>query len=236
MEHGRLFDRPGTSGERNVLKILKNLEHPIIFDCGANKGQYASLCLETLGENLKLHCFEPSKAAFKVLQDNIGGNNNVQLNNMAVSDKRQKLTLNYFGDGNLELASVLDCDYENWGISVSGSEQVEAVTIDEYCKENRLDEIDLLKLDVEGYDYQALLGAKKLIESNKIKMIQFEISKSAIDAKVFYKDFYLLLKERYSFYRILTWGFVELPVYSHEYELFFGSNYLAVNKLSEIIP
>ena len=56
--------------------------------------------------------------------------------------------------------------------------KAELITIDSILEDYSLDNIDFLKLDLEGFDYYALLGARKSIEKKKIKFLQFEITQS----------------------------------------------------------
>ena len=67
-------------------------------------------------------------------------------------------------------------------------------------------DIDLLKIDTEGNEFNVLKGAKKLFEFNKIKAIHFEFNQMNIVSKSSFKDFWDLLNENFIFYRILPRG------------------------------
>src|SRR4051794_21283392 len=60
---------------------------PVIFDVGANNGDYASAIRSVLGDRVKLHCFEPSPAAFSLLQRNLAPSENLVLLNFGLSDQ-----------------------------------------------------------------------------------------------------------------------------------------------------
>ena len=62
--------------------------------------------------------------------------------------------------------------------SNSKTKKISTTTIDKIFYEGNFDFIDLLKLDLEGFDYYALLGARKCIAQKKIRVIQFEITRS----------------------------------------------------------
>ena len=53
---------------------------------------------------------------------------------------------------------------------------VQCKTIDKVCKENNIHKIDLLKLDIQGSELDALCGADNLLKNGKIDLIYTEIS------------------------------------------------------------
>ena len=56
-----------------------------------------------------------------------------------------------------------------------------AVTIDAYCARQGIGRIDLLKLDVEGAEYQAMQGAEKMFSSKRIGCCAFEFGQTTFD-------------------------------------------------------
>lgn len=160
------------SGELTVLKLIKKLgANEVLFDVGANVGMYTKE-LVRLFPNAKIHSFEPSKDTFNTLRSNVA-ERNVRLNNMGISDKREKCIL-YSDKANSGLASLYDRQLDYFGIYLSNREEVELITLDEYCETNKIKSIDFLKMDIEGNEYKALIGASKLLESKNIKVIQIE--------------------------------------------------------------
>lgn len=71
-------------------------------------------------------------------------------------------------------------------------EVVEAVTIDQVCGEEGIDQIALLKIDTEGNELAGLQGAVESLP--QIRMIQFEYGGTAIDARIYLRDFFDLLE------------------------------------------
>jgi len=87
--------------------------------------------------------------------------------------------------------------------------------------------VDLLKIDVEGFELEVLKGAKNMIDQGKIRFIQFEFGGiNHVHKKVFLHNFFELLPQ-YNIYRILQRGLVKLS-YKPFYEVYLTSNYLAV--------
>ena len=60
---------------------------------------------------------------------------------------------------------------------------VQTQTLDNFCLSEKIENIDVLKIDTEGNDLNVLKGAKKLLSENKIKVIYTEISDTKIDFK-----------------------------------------------------
>ena len=49
------------------------------------------------------------------------------------------------------------------------------ITLDTYCEENKIKQIDILKIDVQGFEDKVLDGAQNLLKASKIKLIQLEL-------------------------------------------------------------
>jgi len=128
----------------------------IVFDVGANVGLYSLLASVFAGENGKVFSFEPLPENIYYLKKHIGLNNlkNVKVIEKAVSDKVSTVRFN-FGDNR-----------SSGHISNDGEIEVVTINLDEFIKEgNPLP--DLIKMDIEGAEYEALLGAKELLKSKK---------------------------------------------------------------------
>jgi hypothetical protein len=107
-------------------------------------------------------------------------------------------------------------------------ETVKINTLDQFCVENKIQHVNLLKLDVEGHELNVLRGAANMLSKGAIDFIQFEFSAANIDSRTFFKDFYTLLKDDYQLYRILQDGIWPIQNYSESLEVFKrATNYLA---------
>lgn len=58
----------------------------------------------------------------------------------------------------------------------SGTERVQAVCIDQFCKDHSITYIDLMKIDIQGHEYSALEGAERLIRSGHVGIIFLELN------------------------------------------------------------
>ncbi|XOV90871.1 MAG: FkbM family methyltransferase [Bacteroidota bacterium] len=219
-----------TNGELHVLQILKkNLrENPIIFDVGANVGEYIESVLKVF-QDVEVHAFEPLKNNIKQLSDKFGNTSNVIIIQKGLGDSKGKTTI-HFNPALGSMASVYKRKLAHHNVEITTQEEIEIETISNYCKENNLDQIDFLKLDIEGHELAALRGAKTLLIQNKIKYIQFEFGGTNIDSRTFFQDFWYLLSPNYKIYRILKNGLREIKSYNENNEIFGYINYFAALK------
>lgn len=181
-----------TSGEHSMFDALTRRCQPpyCIFDIGANKGQLVKLALETLsGKNLSMHSFEPGSEAFRFFSENLKGDRRIKLNNFGVGREKGKMVLHYNNPGS-ELASLTKRELDYFGIDFNQSESIEIDTIDNYCLANSIDKIHLLKIDIEGHELDALVGAKRMFSKNAIDIVTFEFGGCDIDTHSFFQNFW----------------------------------------------
>jgi hypothetical protein len=112
------------------------------------------------------------------------------------------------------------------GIEMVARETVKVSTLDAVADDLGLERIHFLKLDVEGFEFQCLRGAERLIGERRIDYIQFEFGGTNIDTRTYFRDFWYLLKD-YSISRILRDGLVRIEQYLEIEEMFQAQNYLA---------
>lgn len=222
---GAKFDE---SGELWIIKniLKKKNSYKIFFDVGANQGLYALAMHKIMGNQIQQYCFEPSQFTFKELTDKVGHIKSIKLFNVGFSDQDETLTLHYTDESD-GLSSI----YGNNPLTqFNKKEEIQLTTISSFCKANQIEEIDFLKVDVEGHEYKVLLGVTDMIKSRKIKMIQFEMGECNIVSRTFFRDFYELLHEDYDIYRVLPHGLRPIKSYNTIHEIFACINYLAILK------
>ena len=165
------------------IKYLQ--EGMVVFDVGAYTGQLTLLFSKFVGAAGQIHAFEASNVAFNRLKSicELAGCKNATLNHMAVAEKEGMVRLHVYDNEHLSWSSLTDRPLQKYGVSAKsvGVEEVMATTIDAYCEKNRISCIDLLKIDVEGAEYQVLLGARHMLEDKRILCCVFEFGQATFD-------------------------------------------------------
>jgi FkbM family methyltransferase len=215
----------GKSGELAALHRMKSAvpSADVVFDVGANVGEW-TLSAARSWPRASIHAFEPSAATFAMLQAATAGLR-VTCVRRAVSDRPGQVELHEV-PGLPGLSSLHARDLSTHGMEMTATEDVTAVTLDEYCADNGIAAVDVMKIDVEGHELAVLHGARRLLEDRRIKLIQFEFGGTNIDSRTYLRDFVDLLGTDYRIYRLLVDG-VEPLVYSEREEVFVTTNYLA---------
>lgn len=209
------------SGEANALSLLNLPERPIIFDVGANKGDYVQLLYKKF-PYAQIHAFEPVRRVYDELKKNAPSS--IKTYNIGFSNAKRVATI-HFNPAKLELSSLYERRLEHFNKSLSDSEEIMLSTISDFCRENNIKKIDFLKLDIEGHEFAALQGAKDI----DISAIQFEFGGANLDSRKNFQDFFYLLKD-YTIYRILYNSLLKIERYKEEDEVYLTTNYLAIKK------
>ncbi|NJN43191.1 MAG: FkbM family methyltransferase [Flammeovirgaceae bacterium] len=214
-----------SNGEARVLQKLLLSNPKIILDVGANVGQYAEMA-HSICAQAKIYSFEPVKATFEILSKKMSGNEQVMCIKKGLYKESRKVKINiYPGSEHSSFHDIKGVSYE-----VVQQEEIETTTGDQFMKEMDIEKVDLLKLDVEGAEMDALLGFSVALASQKIRLVQFEYGYINITSKVLLADYYDFF-EKYG-YRIgkIYPKSVEFKKYEHKHEDFIGPNFLAVHK------
>jgi len=222
------------SGERAVFRLLRRRCRPplVVFDVGSNQGQFLEVALDSLkGVEVTIHCFEPGHATFKMLTQGRRDEGRVVFNNAAVGRQAGEAILWYDQEGS-GIASLTRRDVAHFGIKMSESEPVRILTLDTYAAAQGIERIDLLKLDIEGHELDALAGAEGLLRRGAIGMVLFEFGGCNIDTRTFFRDFWWLLTEAgMRLYRLTPGGYLSpIPAYEEALEQFRTTNFVAVTE------
>lgn len=223
------YENSNSSGERNFLeKILKKMEAPVIFDVGANVGNYTKTILD-ISPKSKIYMFEPHPKTYAILLRNLSSQESIVSNNLAVGSETSILKLYDYKNQPSSHASLYKEVIEDIHYAQSESYDVQVVTLDDFTLENSIEHIDLLKIDVEGHELNVVKGASRLLLESRISVIQFEFNEMNAVSHNFIRDFMSILPN-FKFYRLLPNEFLPLTSYSPVMiEIFAYQNIIAVH-------
>ena len=196
-------------GDRMLMsKLLKKTGKQVVLDVGANVGNYAE---EVLNHNpeIELYAFEPHPKTFLTLQEK-AQKLGFKTINKGCADTIGKLKFyDYANNDGSEHATLLEGVFTDLYNNETTVHEVDVTTLDAFISEHKIEHVDLLNIDTEGFEYSVLSGCIESIKNNKISTIHFEFNSMNIISKVFMKDFIKILPQ-YSFYRVLPDGLLKI--------------------------
>lgn len=180
--------------EKETYNEIRNnlFDGAVFIDGGANIGFYSILSSKFVGLKGNVISFEPTSSCYKNLIRNIKINNikNIFTEKKAISNKNKKVLFK-INKSSEENAIIKKTNLNK--NNIKDTIQVQSISIDSYCKKKKIKKIDLIKLDIEGQELEAIKGAKKIIENNKNIKIIFELNiaqnkKGILRAKKIFKE------------------------------------------------
>jgi FkbM family methyltransferase len=159
----QVFKRYADRAERHLLD--RHLSPgSVVVDAGANIGIYSQFLARCVGAAGMVHSFEPDLENFARLRAAVAGLPNVRVNRLALSDKT--------GDSLLYLSKQLNVDHRAYPTEgeTRRSVPIRSIKLDDYFKPG--ERVDLIKMDIQGYELHALRGANRVLEDNSdIKLL-----------------------------------------------------------------
>ncbi len=211
-----------SNGEERTLRVLSQFPVSQVFDVGANQGSWVSVAKQIF-PNAKFTCFEPVPQVYSLLKAHEEPNRIVAINS-ALGSSNSVATFHHFEDGHA-LSSFYEFKDHKEKATVT---EVQVKRGDDFMAEQRIDRIDILKIDTEGHDLEVLKGFESALREHRIGAIQFEYGKINIVSRALLRDFYeLLIANSYVIGKIYPKRVV-FSDYRFEMEDFIGPNFLAV--------
>lgn len=165
--------------DETYCKYFNTNNELVIFDIGSDTGQSVER-FRKIFPNSIIHCFEPSFESFKILKNS--NYSNVILNNTGLSYKEHSAIFYEFINNN-EISSFNKISNKsqfppNLDTTNLIKSDKKMTSIDLYVEKTNLTNIDICKIDTQGFEVNVLKGATKTIKKNIIKFIEVEISAS----------------------------------------------------------
>ena len=177
--------------QKKILFLFRKLfkkKINIIFDVGAHHGETIDFYLNNFDVN-KIYSFEPSKRNYSDLIKHTNSKKNLQnekikIYNFGLGEKKETMLLNQAKESSSSTLNEVNFDSTYFKKKISiflpfmekknffSKEKVEIETLEDFIKKEKIECIDILKIDTEGYELNVLKGLNQTI--NKIKYIHFE--------------------------------------------------------------
>lgn len=225
-----------TNGEelflKNLIKGCNDKERTIVFDVGANIGSYTETVKNiatSKNVDLEVHLFEPTKSCFSVLKKLFNEENNIVLNNFGLSDQKGERTI-YYDFEKSGLASLYNRKLEAYSLALNNQEEIKLDTLNDYIISKKITHINLIKLDIEGHELNALIGMDRFLSADFIDYIQFEYGGANLDSHTNLMQIYELLELKgFKIAKIMPSG-LQIRNYSPYMDNFNNANYMAVSE------
>lgn len=207
--------------QKNIIKALKKekLKIEIFFDIGAHKGKYTDLLFEEYNIK-KAYLFEPQVKMYNFIKEKYKDNNFINVYNQGVSNKTENV-LFYINKHNLT-SSIKRLNPKNKYLNlksklfstnldgmIENNLNIKTIKLEEFFLENNILNIDLIKIDTEGHEYEVLAGLEGKIKFIKAFLIEFHddetylnYSSNKIENILLKNNFFLKKKIKFPF---TTW-------------------------------
>ena len=161
----RTFKAYADRAERQVLKSVLS-PGAVVVDAGANIGIYSQFLSHCVGSAGVVHSFEPSPENFKHLQSATRNCANVRLSLVGVGERSER--------SKLYISDQLNVDHRAY-LPEGNSRRIidiDIVALDDYFKPGQ--RVDLIKMDIQGYELHALRGATRVLTDNPAAKLLLE--------------------------------------------------------------
>ncbi len=158
----------------DVKRLAAVWKYPVttIFDVGASEGESALEALNKFPEARVLG-FEPHPSTFANLMTKVGRNPRFQGFNIALGTdigEVEMIEYDRFKANSLTPNNPHATRFDKHGRSI----RVQETTLDSFCSEHSIDNVDLLKTDVEGFDLVVLQGSSSMLQKRAVKFVLVE--------------------------------------------------------------
>ena len=205
---------------RNAAAWIARGREYAVIDAGANVGDWTSLFRKhTADRKGTIYALEPQPAAaarIRALHLEC-----CEVLELALGEHPGRAT--FHSGGPLDTTGSLFERRDTYGGGRTfNSFEVEVVRIDDLVQQRGIEQIDFLKMDLEGAEHQALKGAAQCLSSRRIRALSFEFGTSNVNARVFFRELYNLLADGgFDIFRVTPAGrLIPVSAYTEDYECF----------------
>lgn len=150
----------------------------IVLDLGSRNGWFID-CWRDWCPQAQVHAFEPDHPAAQSLIQRFANDQGVTINEVGVGESASTQTFNYFA-GSAVSSSFLEPNQALWKkIKYQTGElerrEIEVITLDDYVGSRLIDNVYLVKIDIQGYELKALRGSRAMLSHTDYVLVESAI-------------------------------------------------------------
>ena len=161
--------------EPEMIESIKAILRPgdTFIDLGGNEAYFSLIAARHIGPSGKVFCIEPQERLWPTIIQNASANriSNIIIVPYGVSDSKGQVEITLYPSLNSGASSIVT----TFRSSFYPRQQISLASLDALIEEYRIDVVDLIKIDIEGFEVNALRSASKALQSHKIKKLLIEI-------------------------------------------------------------
>jgi FkbM family methyltransferase len=166
----------GIDVAKDIANAFPSLRIEVVLDVGANVGQSAKRYVRCFSR-ARVYCLEPVQDTFRQLQENVRGNDRIHCVQAALGSVAGK------GEMVLkdrpEMFFLLDRSKDPLTNEDVVIEEVDVVTLDDFCADGNIRQVNYLKIDTEGRDLDVLRGGENMLNEHRVDFVELEAGMNA---------------------------------------------------------
>jgi FkbM family methyltransferase len=180
---------------RNIARHLPN--NPVVVEAGAHIGRDTWKMAQRWPSS-RIHAFEPVPSVYRQLKESTQKLPNVQTYPFALGTQEERRVMWISGgtqDGSSSLLEPKEHLIDHPQVSFDEKITVDVIALDDWARENLISQIDLLWLDLQGAEMEALVGAREILQT--VTAIHAEVNlKDTYSGAVLYPELRTWLEAR----------------------------------------
>lgn len=170
-----------------------------VVDAGANVGDVCVHLLANFGD-CTVYAFEPDPDCFATLRSRFESDDRVRVVALGLSSANEKRVLHRYRESGLNALrplSTRSAPYlEDYGTSPTDDLSIDTTTLDDFCRQQGIEQIDFLKLDIQGWEIECFRGTRQMLSDQRVGAIYCEVNFVELyEEQIYYEDVAIFLRQ-----------------------------------------
>lgn len=161
--------------EKQMVKYINNILRigDTFIDLGGNEGYFSIIAARTVGDTGRIYCIEPQKRLWPVIIENASANNisNIVLLPYGVSNVIGQSEITLYPSLNTGASSIIS----SFRSILYPKQEISLTTLDAIFENYSIRSVQLMKIDIEGFEIYALKSGSNALKNKIIKNLLIEI-------------------------------------------------------------